>query len=49
MTLKAIIIAIFCLGTIAYAMEHPWSFGAFIAGFAMLIWIGYKLDKGANS
>lgn len=45
MTWKSMILTIFGLGIVAFVSEHPWIFGAFIAEFAVLIWIGYKLDK----
>jgi apolipoprotein N-acyltransferase len=45
MTWKAIILTILALALIAFAFEHSWIFGASVVGFAVLIWIGYKLDK----
>jgi threonine/homoserine/homoserine lactone efflux protein len=44
MTWKTIILTVFGLGSIAFISNHPWIFGALIAGFAALLWIGYKLD-----
>lgn len=45
MTWKAIILTFLALALFAFVREHPWIFGASIAGFVVLIWIGYKLDK----
>jgi apolipoprotein N-acyltransferase len=45
MNLKTIILIVFGLGLIAFIANCPWIFGAFIFGFAGLIWLAFKLDK----